>query len=60
MKQDELQSAEQKKVKKEARHARGRKVQQEKELRQREEGVEVGQIEALLGGGPVGGCNLDG
>ena len=31
-----------------------------KELRQREEEVEAGQIEALLGGGPVRGCNLDG
>ena len=31
-----------------------------KELRQREEGVEAGQTEALLGGGPVGGCILDG
>ena len=49
MKQDELQSAEQKKVKKEAKHECRRKECQEKELRQREEAVEAGEIE-----GPVG------
>ena len=61
MKQDELRSTrEQKKLKKEVRCAWQKRVfQEEKELRQREEGVEAGQIEALLGGGPVGGCILD-
>ena len=36
-----------------------KRVQEEKELRQRKEGVEAGQIEALLGREPVG-CILDG
>ena len=48
VKQDELQSAEQKKVKKEAKCECRRKERQEKELRQREEAVEAGEIE-----GPV-------
>ena len=60
VKQDELRSIEQKKLKKEVRYAQQKRVREEKELRQSEEGVELGQIEALLGGGPVGGCILDG
>ena len=75
MKQDELRFEEPKQCKKEARHELQKREQEEKELRQREEGVEedmtddligdtgqgqgVGQIEALLGGGSVGGCILD-
>ena len=47
-------------MKKEARRERHRKAQQEKELRERDKEVEAGEIEESLGGGPVGGCNLDG